>query len=204
MKKKALLFGTAIALVAALAVGGTLAYLQDKTDTATNTFALGDVEGELLENGDDSEPDFIDWEGGEGEPADIIPGQSVQKAPRITNTGNNPAYVRLTVEISENWIVEYNLGTGDSQWTLGDDGKYYYNSVLAVEGDAATTAPLFTEVTLSGEVTEDVTNESLNIVVYGELIQSDYLSGDPANAEDAFVLFTDPTAGGEPGEEPEE
>lgn len=50
MKKKAILVAAiAVMLVAALVVGGTLAYFTDK-DNATNTFTVGNVDIELLES----------------------------------------------------------------------------------------------------------------------------------------------------------
>ena len=50
MKKKTILVAAiAVMLVAALVVGGTLAYFTDK-DNATNTFTVGNVDIELLES----------------------------------------------------------------------------------------------------------------------------------------------------------
>ena len=50
MKKKTILVAAiAVMLVAALVVGGTLAYFTDK-DNATNTFTVGNVNIELLES----------------------------------------------------------------------------------------------------------------------------------------------------------
>ena len=48
-KKKILVLALTIAMVAILAVGGSLAYLTD-TKTATNTFTIGNVKIELLES----------------------------------------------------------------------------------------------------------------------------------------------------------
>ena len=39
-KRKIMLLAMALCMVAILAVGGTLAYLRDKTDTVTNTFFI--------------------------------------------------------------------------------------------------------------------------------------------------------------------
>ena len=49
MKKKVLLVGLLVVLVAAISVGLTVAYLTS-TDTAKNTFTVGDVDIELLES----------------------------------------------------------------------------------------------------------------------------------------------------------
>ena len=47
-KKKILVLALSIAMVAILAVGGSLAYFTDK-DEATNTFTVGNVKIELIE-----------------------------------------------------------------------------------------------------------------------------------------------------------
>ncbi|MDD6871337.1 MAG: TasA family protein, partial [Clostridiales bacterium] len=47
-KKKSLVLALTIAMVAILAVGGSLAYLTD-TKTATNTFTVGNVKIDLIE-----------------------------------------------------------------------------------------------------------------------------------------------------------
>ncbi|MBQ2264553.1 MAG: hypothetical protein II341_04030 [Oscillospiraceae bacterium] len=48
MKKKALM-GASYVLVAAMAIGGTVAYLTDRTDVATNVMTMGDVSIEQIE-----------------------------------------------------------------------------------------------------------------------------------------------------------
>ncbi len=51
MKKKTILVAAiAVMLVAALVVGGTLAYFTDKTDAKVNTFTVGNVKIDLLES----------------------------------------------------------------------------------------------------------------------------------------------------------
>lgn len=90
MKKKALM-GASYVLVAAMAIGGTVAYLTDR-DNATNTFTMGDVEIELNEKFDQG--------------AQLMPGVNIEKVPTITNTGKSDAYVWLTFSIPaalDNW-----------------------------------------------------------------------------------------------------
>lgn len=130
----------AIALVLSLtmAIGGTLAYLTDR-DTVENTFTMGNVDIEV-------EEDFPE----EGSP--IKPGEEVNKDAQITNTGNNPAWVWMTVSIPEtlkdyvtlNWTDDFaNAATGpevvDGQavWTVlvedqlpvGESTEYILDSV---------------------------------------------------------------------------
>ena len=49
MKKKILASVVAVALVACCVIGGTLAWLTDKTDSKVNTFTVGDVNIDLTE-----------------------------------------------------------------------------------------------------------------------------------------------------------
>jgi predicted ribosomally synthesized peptide with SipW-like signal peptide len=205
MKKKVILLSVAALMVAALAVGGTLAYLTD-TETVTNTFTIGDVEGVISENGDPDEQDddgdnlFVDWDDEDGNVAndaeDIAPGQKVQKAPVVTNTGVNDAYVRLTITGADDGtgteyftIVGLNDGTTDDKWTIGTDGKYYYNS--AITTDESTTA-LFTAVQLKPWV---VSGPIPPVEVLAELIQANYLGENVNTPQKAFALYDNqPTA----------
>jgi|GEM_PF-1434150 len=83
MKKKALM-GASYVLVAAMAIGGTVAYLTDR-DNATNTFTVGDVSIELNEEFDQG--------------AQLIPNVKIEKKPTITNVGKSDAYVWMTFSI---------------------------------------------------------------------------------------------------------
>lgn len=80
--KKVLLMCTAYALVAVIAIGGTLAYLTDR-DSKVNTFTVGDVAIDLTE----------EFEQG----AELIPGVKIDKNAEITNIGDNDAWVWMTV-----------------------------------------------------------------------------------------------------------
>jgi predicted ribosomally synthesized peptide with SipW-like signal peptide len=211
MKKKIILLCTAAAMVAVLAVGGTLAYLQD-TDTAENTFMIGSVLGALTENGDNTtDPGYVDWDNDE-EAQNILPGQTFQKRPVVTNTGKNDAYVRLRVtgaDVGETLTETHPayfriMGLNENDWTYdASDECYYYNSVLLPADDEETTnieenktKPLFTHVQLKPNVTEiQFPPEQANthsIFVYAELIQADYLGGSatrPNSAKEAFAYY---------------
>lgn len=77
----------AIAVIGGMAVGSTLAYLTDQKE-ATNTITVGDVKIEL------HEPGFP-----ESSAPSMEPGMKQAKDPYLENTGSNPAYVRLRVDI---------------------------------------------------------------------------------------------------------
>jgi predicted ribosomally synthesized peptide with SipW-like signal peptide len=191
MKRKIAMLCLALALVTILVVGGTLAYLQARTDTATNTFKFGDVTGELTENGIPG-PGYVDWDKSDTDPnnnsaINIVPNQTVQKAPVVTNTGSTRAFVRLTVsgpvgpegttEIFE--FVGLNVGDEDTKdWVLYN-GKYYYKTVLEppVPGETPipgeSTTALFTGVKLRTDASLQLSD--VEIKVYAELLQADYV-----------------------------
>ena len=92
-EKKRLLLGIlAVVVVAALAIGGTLAFLTD-SETVTNTFTVGDIDIEL------DEPEYPD-----PEPRDNVPGTSYPKDPTVTALKGD-SYVRLKVEFLD-WDQE--------------------------------------------------------------------------------------------------
>lgn len=89
----------ACGLVAALGVGGTLAYLTDRTD-ATNSFTFGDVKVNTLEpdwdttdENDNGVPDAAE---------DVVPNQQIPKSVQAENVGINDAivFVKLTVPLA--------------------------------------------------------------------------------------------------------
>lgn len=114
MKKKTVALVLAMALVFALAVGGTIAYLTDKTQTIENTFTVGNVNIELKEtfNTDADKDGKLDsWT------AQLIPGKSYVKDPTVSvKEGSEDCY--LFVKFDE----------------LGDAAKYIqYTSNLNEE-----------------------------------------------------------------------
>lgn len=155
MKKKII----SLCLVAALAVvaiaGASLAYFTDK-DAKTNTFTLGNVDIELNEE---------KWE----EPIAAVPDVEYAKDPVVTNIGENDAWIRVDVTLSDaaaftaaaarHQITDLATIFADhdeTKWTLAgtpvyDDEantltySYYYNTVLAVD---KSTEALFTSVTI--------------------------------------------------------
>lgn len=111
MKKKLTLIVVAVVLVAAIAIGGTLAYFTD-TDDATNVFTTGNVSIDLLEKQRDGEGGFEDFEQGkklvpivgsaQGEKDEHgmpIAANYVDKIVSVGNTGTNDAWVRIILAI---------------------------------------------------------------------------------------------------------
>ena len=96
--KNVFLAGLSVVLVAAIAVGGTLAYLTMDAGDESNVFSIGNIDISLSEDVD------IFGEGGEvkktengAEYLDIMPGDYLKKEVTVTNNGKTPAYVAVTV-----------------------------------------------------------------------------------------------------------
>lgn len=99
-KKKILVLALTIAMVAILAVGGSLAYLTD-TDSAKNTFTVGNVQIELLES------QYHRVNAGRGETTAAEPAQGAylwaSNVKLEGNTTNTPNYVTS----GETWNGQY-------------------------------------------------------------------------------------------------
>lgn len=125
--KSAVIIGT----MAVLAVsGGILAYFTD-TEEKVNNFTVGSVKIELQEPAWESKPDADD-NGVPDEAENILPLQTITKDPRVKNTGNNDAYMFLTVEIPcRNVITVNDDGTKNAQamtelYQFTADTSWYY------------------------------------------------------------------------------
>ena len=85
-KQKKLLHITAVvSAVILLAIGSVAAFLTD-TDVRRNVVTLGSVKIQL------DEDNYTDSQ-------TLVPGQIIAKAPKLTNTGKNAAYVFLKIEV---------------------------------------------------------------------------------------------------------
>lgn len=115
MKKKTILVAAiAVMLVAALVVGGTLAYFTDKSDAKVNTFTVGNVAIDLKEPS---------WK--ENESHTLLPGVSYAKDPTITvKEGSQDAYVFLKLDLNK-YVSLINL--------MGVDA--YKNHIGGLTGD---------------------------------------------------------------------
>lgn len=203
----------ACAMVGAMAIGGTMAYLTDN-EGATNTFTVGKVQVDLEEPG---------WDPEEGK--DIVPNEEVAKNPQVENTGVNDALIFVTVDVpvknvtlvaadgtkgtkeptelfwfkqtadaqnsfadnfNSNWVRLTDKETEGT--TDGSTTKYVfaYNAKVA---KGATTSPLFDKVQLKNIIENEVTpGEAQNIVVKTYAIQADNIVGVDLTKLDAVSL----------------
>ena len=112
MKKSAKILTAvlALALVAALSIGGTAAWLTAETNKVENVFTMGDI-GLKLEESED-----LDLK--------VVPGKVITKDPKVTVTGGSEAcWLFLTVK-ADNWMNElaYTIASG---WLPLSKGVYY-------------------------------------------------------------------------------
>ena len=166
MKKKIVAMCATIA-IAAVAVGGTLAFFTAEDD-ATNTFTVGNVSIDL------TEPKWA--ASGSQDAPEVYPGEALAKDPTVTNNGANPCFVRIKVtgwnclapagdityrtdyvadKLGDNW-VEYN-------------GYYYYEKVLAA-GEA--TDALFDQIVIPSDLKNGDGKTEFEIVVKAEAVQA--------------------------------
>ena len=111
MKKKVLSI-VAVVLVLCCAIGGTLAWLTDRTNPVVNTFTVGDINIELTETTTNYK---------------MVPGNTISKDPKVTVKANSEAcWLFVKVEKSSNFdnFMTYEMADG---WTAlpGVAGVYY-------------------------------------------------------------------------------
>ncbi len=162
-KRKALIIVLSLVLVAAVAVGGTLAYLSSLTNEEENVFTFADnVSADL---------DEPSWNPKDAE--DLVPGKEIPKDPMLTNTSSNKVdeYGAIKVSFVDGagvllkeadmtkllGLITIDWNTDD--WTIADAEMtdktvqvWYYNDILA---PAYQTTPLFETVTINQDITPD-------------------------------------------------
>lgn len=114
MKKKATIAVVALSLVLCFAIGGTLAWLVDKSDAVVNTFTYGDINIDLSES--------------TGNEYKMIPGNDITKDPKVTVEANSEAcWLFVKVEKSatyDSYLADYTIADGWNKLD-GVDGVYY-------------------------------------------------------------------------------
>jgi len=162
-KKKLLTVALSVLLVAAIAVGATLAYLSTRTNIETNTFTFAENVRALL-----TEPN---WDPDDAR--DLVPGMEIAKDPQITNTSNNGvdeyAAIKLVFVDGANKPLNeadmtklmglISINWSSATWTIADPATSNKTEQIWIyEGKllpAYTTTPLFDKVTILDTVTPD-------------------------------------------------
>ena len=177
MKKKITAVSLVVILVALLAMGTAAYTYYEHEDRATNIITTNKIEMMLDEHLDPLEWIFPD----EGQKnvftlkQRVYPTQIIDKTPTVTNTGPEPFYTRVKVEIvvtapdgtplsAEYLLPQFN---GDGSWVYAD-GWYYYDGVLTPGQESS---PLFDGVKVSAETPNEYGNATVSIVVTSQAVQ---------------------------------
>ena len=110
--QKAVLVLLAVVLVIGCAIGGTIAYLQMKTDPVVNTFTSSNVSITLFED------DYNEDDNPLTNVFKMVPGATIPKNPTVEVTADSEdCYVFVKVEKSANFTkyMTYEMGTGWNQ-----------------------------------------------------------------------------------------
>lgn len=177
MKKKLYVLAV-LGIILAGAISGTLAYYTAKA-TAHNVITSGAIDIELVETWDhDNNPETPAQPYPIVPVTGIMPGEEHSKIVHVHNVGENPAWVRVKVEIYaedeagehlDTDVLTINYNTGNSSWVRGEDGYFYYTQALAP--NTATATPLFEKVTMAEATGDDYQNAMIIIDVKAESIQ---------------------------------
>lgn len=156
--KKPLFMIAAFALVVALSIGLTSAFLTAKTGGLTNTFTPGSVTCQVEEDFEDNAKSSI----------------------TVKNTGNVPAYIRVavvanTVDDEGNIIgaADVSAHLAKAEWSE-KGGYYYYNGI--VEPNQSTDELLKSSIDLSGK----------QVTVLAQAIQAQGVTDETAAVEEAW------------------
>ena len=98
--KKILAMSASFALVAALAIGGTMAYIQTEPQNKSNVFSVGNVDIVLKEDTGVTGGGTVTEDETGATYTEIMPGDYLKKEVTVENTGTNPAYVQVTVTVN--------------------------------------------------------------------------------------------------------
>lgn len=152
-RNRILLTALAALLLVTLTIGGTVAWLTDKTQTITNTFTTSNVDITLDES--------------TGTSYKMVPGATINKNPSVTVIkGSEPCWVFVTVQevnntFNDDKYVQYTIGKDWTQLTddKGNkvDGVYYKEIATAAENDLGPYQILEGKtVTINSDITNDI------------------------------------------------
>ena len=132
------------ALVAVLAIGGTIAWLTAGTDPVTNTFTTSDIEIDLEET-------TVDYK--------MVPGTVITKDPKLTVEADSEAcWLFVKVEKSANFDTFMTYAMDDRWNELSGVTGVYYQQVDATTADTDFTVLENNAVTVRDTVTKDMMN----------------------------------------------
>lgn len=195
--KKAKLFTTlgATALIGAIGIGSTFAYLSDKTATVTNTFTVGNVsfddefDSGLRESkvtrdavGEDTSSNYKDndgadtWESVKNEYTDLVAGETVYKDPTvIMSDTTQDAWVFAMITNTEDaafaniaWNTEEWVDVTDAYKTANEitgNVDYVVYAKKTIIGKEGTST-IFTSVTMADGITEKTVIPTIKVSAF--------------------------------------
>jgi len=174
-KKRILTLVMSVALLLAVTIGGTLAYLTD-TDEEVNVMTLGNVQIDLIEQqrGENGLVDFVDGKeltplvgsaqgakDGYGMPT---ASNYVDKIVTVKNTGKSPAYVRVWVAVPAA-LEQADNANGPLHWNLGNrfdaENKGSYN-----DGGSENFNPGYADIAISGAIAIEIDGIAYNAYTF--------------------------------------
>lgn len=172
MKRKVFIAALLIICLALLGFGTSAYFTAD--GTATNVITSGGIAISIDENAVNEEGETVTFKDVQG----VMPGTRISKIVSVTNTGANSAWVRIAVDTRisladgvegtpDTSLIKPDFNTSD--WTLGADGYYYYNTQLQ---PGESTVPLFTVVTFDSTMGNIYQRSTAYIDVYAAAVQT--------------------------------
>lgn len=172
MKKKVLSI-VAVVLVLCCAIGGTLAWLTDKTDPVVNTFTVGDINIELTES------ENLDLK--------MVPGNTITKDPKVTvQAGSEKCWLFVKVEKSANFDQYLTYAPANGWELVTGETNVYARKVTTADFDTAFSVLRNDQVTVKSDVTE-VMMEGLNTANYPTLTITAYATQLHKSATEDFT-----------------
>lgn len=198
--RKVLLLVLCAALLVSASVMGTLAYLNDISDTAVNTFTVGKVNIELDEAEVDEYGKVVSQNRVTENEYKLLPGHEYTKDPTVTVAkGSEQAYVRMIVTMTEvddavvealddvggvillQNYVDWNADT--TKWECVSATKegttctyeFWYKDIVDAREEAQKLEALFTTITMPGTLSNEAVAalDGVNINVVANAIQAD-------------------------------
>lgn len=186
--KKILLSMAAVALVAAISIAGTVAYLTSTTSEVTNTFTVGNVEITLDEAKVDEYgvKDTTTTARVTENEYKLIPGHKYVKDPTIhVAEGSEDCWLAVKIENGLGTDATITMAEGWTQDTT-DTTIWYYGTKQSAEADVV----VFSDFTF-GSTADPADYANAEIVITGYAVQADGFT----SAADAYAAgFPAPTA----------
>lgn len=203
--KKVILTVLSVALIVALSVTATLAWLQDTTDPVVNTFTEGKVDIDLFEHKYDAATKELTTEEvrNGGNSYKMVPGEVLPKDPTVVVKGGSEAcWLFVKVEELNNVDTFLSYTIDASKWTQLPDveGVYYTEITTYTANDTLYNVLTDKQVTVNTSVDIDdmnalteATHPQLKFTAYA--IQKQAEGNATFTAETAWAALNPPAAG---------